>query len=333
MPEAKLTGKAECAPSTEGGGLARLREWAATVWEKGGGLVHSPRFRIRPRVSLLSGSMLVLLTLYLPTAVDSCGGPELGLKLASGSAGINWPGFLCFWGTDWSLGIGRAFYLLCLALAALTVLFLLGSVFHQNLVRKRPLFTWLLATSGLAAFLSTTNMFVVAAPVRVISIIDPIVGSDTYIFYIAFFLPALFFPVACLRPEFWTKKGATLWTLALAAIITATRCGDAFLLSRIHPRLALATVTVIFAVPLLPLGLWFRYGFFGRAPSPLWPNVGKRLAIFYAGAVTVDFLGIVEFGFWGLIAFFLGMYLIFFGYWQLRRAASESPPSQSTTYA
>ena len=75
---------------------------------------------------------------------------------------------------------------------------------------------------------------------------------------------------------------------------------------------------------LLPLGLWLRYGLFGTGPSRLWPNVAQRLVIFYAVTVAFDLLSVVLFKFWGLISFFAGVYLTFFGYWQLKRESDAS---------
>ena len=328
----RLTKRDERAPSTEREGSTRLREWAVGIWAKGESLVQSPRLRIRPQVSLLAGSVLVLLTLYLPTAVDSCGSPEPGLNLASGNADIALPGLWGWLGTDSSSEISRGFYLFCLVLVALTLIFLLASVFRRNPVRKRRLLTSILAISGLTALLSATNLFIGAALVQTVRIF----GDGTYLEHIAFTLLLLLFPVACLRPEFRTKKGALIWMLILGAISSATCYGDAFL-SKIYPRFEgedpFWTVTMIFTVSLLPLALWFRYALLGRVPRPLWRGVKGRLAIFYAAVIAVDLLSIAEFSLWGLIAFLLGLYLIFFGYWQMRRFVMSVPTTFSTVSA
>ncbi len=133
--------------------------------------------------------------------------------------------------------------------------------------------------------------------------------------------------VRCFRPEFWTLKGTILWVLILAGIAMTLGLGE-FLLGKyshgIELEEDLMTALVISPFSLLPLGLWLRYGLSRHVSSRVWPDVRRRLAIFYVVVVAFDLLNVVLFKFWGLIAFFLGAYLIFFGYRQLRREAAAN---------
>jgi hypothetical protein len=152
MPMAKLNRKAERGPSTEGGGFARLRDRAVGIWENGESVVRSLRLRIPPLVSLLAGSVLVLLTLYLPTtfSVD----PLPGLQLASGSTDTTWPSCYLVFSPEIA---STVFYLFCLLAAAFTVLFLLASVINRNLVRNRGLRTKALRAEQVARISTATE--------------------------------------------------------------------------------------------------------------------------------------------------------------------------------
>jgi hypothetical protein len=59
----------------------RLRRWTnLSVWSN------------RPRLSLLTGSVLVLVTIFLPVASEQCGPNRTGSEYLLGEG--NWPGFL-----------------------------------------------------------------------------------------------------------------------------------------------------------------------------------------------------------------------------------------------
>ena len=289
-----------------------LQRLTVSIWKRGKGWGRSPRLHLPPRISLLTGSILVLLTLYLPTAIDSCGSPRLGHELASGDDQIQWLGIALS-----AVGKGRPFYLFCLAIAALTLLLSFASVMCRDLIQKRNLLTWLVALSGSAALVSTTDMF--PASVAFLPYIKDLEWPGVEVVKFLFLL----YPVACLRREFWTKKGATLWTLTVIDALLALWLG-AFLVDKFYPQFEFdgnIAALVFSTVSLLPLGLWSRYVLLEGGPSRLWPDVGLRLAILYSATLAFDLVYIIRFKFWGLVAFFLGAYLVFYGYWQLRQKA------------
>lgn len=295
-----------------------LQRLAVSIWNGGKGWVLSSRPHLPPRISLLTGSVLVLLTLYLPTAIDSCGSPRLGYELASGDNQIQWLSIALR-----VVGKGRPFYLICLALAAFTLLLSLASVVRRDLIQKGNLLTWLVAISGSAALVSTTDLF--PASVAFLPYIRDLEGTGVEAVEFLFLL----YPIACLRREFWTKNGATLWILTVIDVLLAMWLG-AFLADKSYPQFELDHNIAALAfspVSLLPLGLWFRYALLEGGPSRLWPNVGCRLAILYSATLAFDLLYVILFRFWGLIAFLLGAYLIFCGYRQLRQEAAVQETS------
>src|SRR5690242_10685821 len=81
-----------------------IRRSVPSVYAKCDGWVRSLSLRIRPRVSLLTGSVFVLVTLLLPMAYGSCGGRYTGYEFIHDRTLI-WPGAMAFslpYG-DWSL--------------------------------------------------------------------------------------------------------------------------------------------------------------------------------------------------------------------------------------
>jgi hypothetical protein len=273
-------------------------------------------------VSLLTGSVLILLTLYMPTAVDSCGAPESGAKLASGAQGVGWVGTTLDFPAN-----GRALYPFCLALAGFALLFVFASLLRRSLARKRGLLTWLLALASGVALLPTTDLFFEGSGCRFATVLGLVTLA----------IMAFLFPAACFRPGFWTKKGVAFWALVAAGILFGLWLGrDLF--SKFYPQggskfdlLVFYLIASLFA--LLPLGLWFRYGSFGSSPRPIWPDVGRRLVIFYGIAAAYDLVTVALYEIWGLIAFLAGAYLIFFGYqWLQHEADAREAESETRNY-
>jgi hypothetical protein len=302
--------------------FSRVRRRTASAWTKRKDWIRSPWFRLRPRVSLLAGSIFVLLTLYLPTVVGSCGKPQPGSSLAVGAQGVEWPGKLLLFPAN-----GRFFYLFCLALAAFTLVFLFASLLRWNLAGRRGLVTGLLAVSGSVAFLSTTDLFLVLAG-------DWLVTA-TALGIVAFLAVVSLFPSARSRVEIWTKKRMAGWALIAAGAISALLIRDFFFsefdLHRVGKYGTVGFYLLALVLTLLPLSLWLRNGvFWGTLRCP-WQVAGGHLARFYVVITALDLLFVADFGYWGLIAFFAGAYLIFYGYWQLRQAANGNPPVFSAT--
>ena len=312
-------------------GSARIRSRVVAAWKKGERWVRSPLLRIRPRVSLLTGSVFVLVTLYLPTVVGSCGNPAPGYELALGNSNRSWRGSMLVDNSRAS----RGFYLLCLTLATLTLLLVLASLFRSGLVRKRPLVTWLFAISCAVSLFATTDVFGILVGVRMGQLQDWIGGSGE-VYELVFVAIPLLLLVACLRPEFWQQKGAIAWATAVAGVISLSFLAD-FLPSPLYPKnwdedfVSMVAPPILFS--LVPLGLWLRFGLFWRDDSrPPWQGVRRRLLIFYAITGVFDLLNLATGvgGYWGLLSFFVGMYLILFGYTQLRRHADGQQPMLSS---
>lgn len=66
--------------------------WASRAIDTGQGIAHHLLTPLRPRVSLASGSVLVLVTLFLPIGYDSCGPKTKGYELLRGNGA--WPSFI-----------------------------------------------------------------------------------------------------------------------------------------------------------------------------------------------------------------------------------------------
>ncbi|HXH48866.1 MAG TPA: hypothetical protein VNM47_05925 [Terriglobia bacterium] len=298
--------------------FGRLRRQAASVWQKSKGWGHSPRLRIPLRLPLLVGSVLVLLTLYLPTAMGFLFGPVPGMDFFSRAETASWAGFLLVFSDG-----GRTFYLLSLALAAVTPLLLIATVFGWNLSSKHSLLTWLLAISGSVALLATTDSLPWAAIGQLY-----FWGLNESLGLLALNVLFCLLPIACLRSKFWTWKGAIFWGLISVSVVLGFFFANV-LLGEFLPNFEIDEFFTVVLPPtpflLLPFGLWVRYELLGTTPSSHWPNVAHGLAIFYTLTVVFDIVTAALFEFWGLIAFFLGAYLILYGYWQLRREADARP--------
>jgi hypothetical protein len=105
--------------------------------------------RLPPRVSLLTGGVFILITLYLPLAVNGCGdfsGP--GKDIALGKSPAYWPSLF---GTEFKQA-GRWFYIFLLACAALTLFLLLLSFAGRIKLTNLPFSRALLAIAGTASF-------------------------------------------------------------------------------------------------------------------------------------------------------------------------------------
>ena len=134
-------------------GLLPISSWAAAAWERGNRWVPVPRLRIRPRVSLLTGSTLVLLTLYVPFAWGCKAPNSTGLQYIHGEG--SWPG-LFFLDLE---KVGRGFYIFTLAMAAFALFVLLASCFHRGVMRKRGLIQGLFAVAGAVSLLVAADSF------------------------------------------------------------------------------------------------------------------------------------------------------------------------------
>ena len=308
-------------------GFGAIRAGAERGWARGRGWALALVWQIRPRLSLAAGSVLVLLTLFLPTAYEACGPPRKGHEFIRGK-GI-WPGLLTFVFPGWE----RGFYILALALAAFTLLLLLASVRRPALLRKHALIIWLFALAGASSFFAIVDFFWIFAADWLEAPLQRLkVREDMSVAVVA----ALTFLVltACLRSRFLR---AQRWVVALFAITSAlslTVLVDFFLnLFTPHRLLHADWSSRIMTAPailywLVPLVLWLRFGLFGRSELQLqWPGIRSRLIAMYLPVVAIDclfFAEVVKMGIWGFVPFFLGLHLLSLGYMQLAREAEGS---------
>jgi hypothetical protein len=137
--------------------------------------------------------------------------------------------------------------------------------------------------------------------------------------------PAAVLPLAasCLAPGvFWPRKGYAAWISALVITGCLLLIADRLGVSLGEPvNWIVLAVESVYA--LLPLGLWYRYGF---SPRPelhaQWQVIRRGLVAFYLAAVPGNFwfLGIaVQEGLWGFVPCYFGIHLIAFGYLRLLR--------------
>jgi hypothetical protein len=307
-------------------GLVSIRDWVAAGWE-GGRRVRSPLLRLRARVSLASGSVLTLLTLFLPIAYEACGPPRKGYEFIRGK-GI-WPGLLTFVFPGWEQG----FYVLALALAVFTLLLVLASFHRPAFLRKHALITWPFALAGAFSFFVIVDFFWIFAGDWLGALLQRFeVRDDTSVAVVA----ALTFLVlaACLRSRFLRAQGWVVALFAIASALSLMVLANFFLLLFTPHRflrdgwsLRMVTAPAILYW-LVPLVLWLRFGLFGRSELQLqWPGIRSRLIAMYLPVVAIDclfFAEVVKMGIWGFVPFFLGLHLLSLGYMQLAREAEGS---------
>jgi hypothetical protein len=108
--------------------------------------------RKRPRVSLISGSALVLVSLVLPFTYDSCGAVKTGSEFLTGQGA--WPGLAVF-ASDWA---SRGFYALTLGFAAFTVALAVFSFVRPLNLQGTRLSRWGYAVAGALSLFVISNL-------------------------------------------------------------------------------------------------------------------------------------------------------------------------------
>lgn len=290
-------------------GLSQTRGWVATAWERGNQWIRSPLLRIRPKVSLFSGSVLVLLTLFLPIAYQACGPNKTGYEFVRESKG-DWPTFL----GSISHQAGREFYILSLALAALTILVLLA-LRRRDLLRRRRLIGGLFVIAGTISLFAMLDLFVL----DVVLAVDGLTARGAHYDLVWNGLPMILALLSCFSPALaWRRKGLVVWIIALTS-------GIALPLTLRHSSLA---ILPFFIFAFLPLAVWYRFRFSRHDEiRAQWPRIRRGLIAFCIPAVLGDcflFGGAVSEGVWGLLPYFIGISLISLGYMQLEREAKMS---------
>ena len=269
-------------------------------------LASSAVSQLRPRISLASGSALVLLTLFLPIGYEACEPARTGIELVQGKG--EWPSLLGIT----SSAAGRGFYVTCLLLAALTLLFVLLSLFRPRTLRSLTL------SAGSFRLAATISLFLlVDLFLLIIAIVEGWARLPAYS------LAAL----SCLSPFFfWPRRLGFVW---LCIILGWTSLF--FLLGCLHaaegsaPRSASILFDVVVAG--IPVGIWYRYSLSRRpALRAQWPEVRLGLAAFYVPAVAGNlwvFAVVVQEHVWGLVPCCVGVHLIALGYMRLAKEGEE----------
>jgi len=257
---------------------------------------------------LFSGSVLVLLTLFLPIAYQSCGPNKTGYEFVRAGEG-DWPG-LPLGGQE----AGRGFYILSLALAAVTIVVVLA-LGRPGFLRKRRLMAGLFVIAGSIFLFNVLDLFLLDVGLVVQWLT---VRGDNYDF-VWTGLPMILTLLSCFSPALaWRRKGLVAWIIALAS-------GIALPLTLRHSSLAILPLFIFF---LLPLAIWYRFRFSRHDEiRAQWPRIRRGLIAFYIPAVLGDcflFAGAVSMGLWGLLPYFIGISLISLGYMQLAREAKMS---------
>lgn len=310
-----------------GKGFGAIRAGAERAWAGGRGWALTLVSQIRPRLSLAAGSVLVLLTLFLPIAYEACGPPRKGHEFIRGK-GI-WPGLLTFVFPGWE----RGFYILALALAACTLLLLLASIRRPALLRKHALITWLFALAGAFSFFVIVDFFWIFAADWLEAPLQRLeVREDMSVAVVAAL--TLLVLTACLRSRFLRGQH---WVVALFAITSALSLlilANFFLLLFTPRRLLRSEWSLwMMMAPailywLVPLVLWLRFSLVGGTERQTqWPGIRSRLIAMYLPVVAIDclfFADVVKMGIWGFLPFFLGLHLMSLGYMQLAREAEGS---------
>lgn len=271
------------------------------AYERGNAWTQKLLVQIRPRVSLASGSLLVLLTLFLPIGYEACGPRRTGYELMAGEGG--WPTFLCISYTP----LGQDFYRLVLLLASFTLLLALVFSLRPGVMRNRLLAERLVLLSGaLSLFLvsDTTALLAVTA------------GDQAS--------PAAFIPfiASCLAPGlFWPRRSFLAWVGVIASAVSLLFILDILGMSDGQTMWILLGTGVIYS--LVPLGLWYRYGFAPRPEARAQSEVILRgVVAFYFPAVLGNFwfLGVaIKEGVWGFVPCYFGIHLIALGYLRLKQ--------------
>lgn len=272
------------------------------AYERGNAWTQKLLAQIRPRVSLASGSLLVLLTLLLPIGYEACGPRRTGYELMRGKG--DWPTLMGIA----SSAAGRDFYLLVILVATFTVVLVLASATRPGVMRSKLLIPRLAFLAG------TVSLFLVC---DVTLLLAALAGDQAG--------PVALLPLfaSCLSPAiFWPRREFAAWigvmVITGSLLLIADRLG-----ASIGEPINWIVISAESVYALLPLGLWYRYGFSSR------PEVRARWEVIRRGLIALYFLAIlgnfwflgvaIQEGVWGFIPCYFGIHLIALGYLRLKQ--------------
>jgi hypothetical protein len=277
--------------------------------------------RIRPRVSLLTGSILLLLTLYVPFAW-SCKENSTGLEYIQGEGG--WPGLFSLLDLE---NVGRGFYIFTLAMAAFALLVLLVSSFHRGVLRKRGLIQGLFAVAGAVSLFVVADSFTFRVGLEVSGLLDWL-GASTDAPIFALHTITLAIVLWCLRAGFFRRQRpiALLFVmsgayslLVIAAFVLPSFPQVRAIEQHLPQSLEMGVPAILYWI--VPLALWYRFGLSRRIQMrSRWPTIRCRIVLLYFPAVVAQPFHFVEAGscgLWGVPLYCVGVHLISLGYMQL----------------
>lgn len=325
----------------QAGALNQIQRWFAAALEKGERWVRSPLLRIRPRVSLFSGSVLVLLTLFLPTTIDSCGRAKPGYKLALGEKDTYWPS-LFFLASERA---SRAFYMVSLTLAVLTLLLLLVSLYRVTPLRNDGgrglpnVFFVAVGTVSLFVWADYSSWAIEFLPYAM----SDVTGAGDLFAILATSYLLLLVPISFLRPEFWKLNGFLAWLVGAGGVVFSLFLIDllrhggrlqevtTFVLKDVNTQsedVSLPGLICLLLYCFLPLLVWYRVGLRrGTEAVAKWTEIRPRLQRLWAfqavsAGVVVVVVAVIPPDLWGLPCYFIGINLIALGYMRLAREAA-----------
>jgi len=298
-------------------GIGHRATWTTRVMDRGENFTRRILAPLRPRVSLASGSVLVLLTLFLPIGYNTCGSPWKGYELVQGSG--HWPTFLGIMLSDY---FGPAFYGFVLLLAAWGAVFTAISCWRPGLTRHRSLNLALFAVCGTLSLFLITDAFLLLVTFAVDNF-----GT------IAEAIASILIVASCVLPgKFWPK--AFFWKWFGALVISGMIVAGCEALKLLHDDQTSWVISLIMAIyGLVPLALWLR-GLAARIRSkPEWVKTRQGLVAFYLPAALGNlwfFYVAWREGIWGFVPCWFGLHLMSLGYLRLAKTVRPSPGSSTS---
>jgi hypothetical protein len=263
--------------------------------------------------------VLVLLTLFLPIGYSQCGtirGRDYLLGFGS------WPGSL----DTLSDVLGRVPYFFTLLLAAFTLLRVLAAQIRPSLLHRSRLNNQLFAAAGTLLLFMLGDFFGFQLASRTWDFLKPrLTGSGQSILMLILATSTIAIAVICLRSRLLRSQRWIVSLFAIAGAISLLVIANSSLAlllaapiisSDWAPLLAISPSVLYF---LIPLGLWHHFGLSQRAGlRTRWPAIRRRIALLYLPVVTFDVFAVgLELRpgrLWGLLPFFTGLGLMFWGY-------------------
>jgi hypothetical protein len=238
--------------------------------------------------------------LFLPVGYEACGPARTGYELARGQG--SWPSFLGIT----SDAAGRDFYVACLLLAALTVLFVLLSLLRPDLARSAPLTAGLFRLAGTVSLFMIFDLFFL-----LVALVEGWARPPAYV------LAGL----ACLGPFFfWPRRVFAVW-LALLSGWVALFFVIAELGGATDSPAKWMLILLEIGLAAMPLGVWYRCGFSRSMEGrERWHQMRPGLIAFFIPAVVGALWLLViatQERVWGTASCFFGVHLIAIGYMKL----------------